>query len=92
MWSVAEARAVEKALAKAPRQIVRKYELWKAIVQQSGVAGLRAIPSFNDEALSGEWKGYRSSRLTLQYRVVYRVEADTVTVYVMRVTAHDYGR
>ncbi|MGH7284610.1 MAG: type II toxin-antitoxin system RelE/ParE family toxin [Polyangiaceae bacterium] len=52
----------------------------------------RAIPSFNDEALSGEWKGHRSSRLSLQYRVVYRVEADTVTVYVVRVSAHDYRR
>ncbi len=92
MWSVAEAREVEKALAKAPNQIVRTYEFWKAIVQQSGVAGLRAISSFHDEALSGEWKGYRSSRLSLQYRVVYRVEADTVTVYVMRVSAHDYRR
>lgn len=62
----------------------------EAIVHQSGVAGLRAIPSFDDEVFSGDWKGYRSSRLTLPYRVVYRVEAETVTVYVMRVTAHDY--
>ena len=92
MWAVAETREVEKALAKAPNQIVRKYEFWKAIVHQSGIAGLRAIPSFNDEALSGEWKGHRSSRLSLQYRVVYRVEADTVTVYVVRVSAHDYRR
>ncbi|MCP4992627.1 MAG: type II toxin-antitoxin system mRNA interferase toxin, RelE/StbE family, partial [Gammaproteobacteria bacterium] len=45
---------------------------------------------FNDESLSGEWKGHRSSRLNTQYRVIYQVDQDRVLVKVMRVTPHDY--
>ena len=40
---------------------------------------------------SGEWKGYRSSRLGLQYRVIYRVLAVDM-LQVISVTAHDYRR
>ncbi|MGM0477249.1 MAG: type II toxin-antitoxin system mRNA interferase toxin, RelE/StbE family, partial [Pseudomonadota bacterium] len=37
-------------------------------------------------------KGYRSSRLNLQYRVIYRALKDRVLVEVERVTPHDYRR
>jgi mRNA-degrading endonuclease YafQ of YafQ-DinJ toxin-antitoxin module len=46
----------------------------------------------HDEALAGEWKGYRSSRLGLQYRVIYRVLAAEMLFQVVSVTAHDYRR
>jgi addiction module RelE/StbE family toxin len=55
-------------------------------------AGLRHITGFHDEALSGEWKGYRSSRLGLQYRVIYRVVAAEMLFQVVYVTPHDYRR
>nr|WP_304956659.1 hypothetical protein [endosymbiont of Lamellibrachia barhami] len=42
--------------------------------------------------MAGEWKGYRSSRLNLQYRVIYKVEGDKVLVQVENVTPHDYRR
>jgi addiction module RelE/StbE family toxin len=58
----------------------------------SGPQGLRLINGLNDEALSGEWRGYRSSRLTLQYRVIYKVERDRVLVRVENVSPHDYRR
>jgi hypothetical protein len=32
----------------------------------------------------------RSSRLSQQWRVLYRASADEVTVYVERITPHDY--
>ena len=54
--------------------------------------GLGAIKGFRDVALSGEWKGFRSSRLHEQWRVIYSVEADVMTVQVVRVTPHDYRR
>jgi mRNA-degrading endonuclease YafQ of YafQ-DinJ toxin-antitoxin module len=54
--------------------------------------GLRAIAGFHDEALSGEWKGFRSSRLGLQYRVIYRFFAAEILFRVETVTAHDYRR
>ena len=66
--------------------------MWKDIVRVSGPQGLRAIKGFHDEALRGEWKGHRSSRLGQQYRVIYQVEAQEIVVYVMELTAHDYRR
>jgi hypothetical protein len=77
------------ALDRLPRHIVEKYEVWCAIVRQSGPRGLREIKSFHDEKLSGKLASRRSSRLSEQWRVLYQVEAETVTVYVERVTPHD---
>lgn len=50
------------------------------------------MKGFRDEALSGEWAGFRSSRLNRRYHVIYRAEGDTFTIFVVRVTAHDYRR
>ena len=58
----------------------------------SGQPGLRQIKGFHDEALSGQWAGHRSSRLGIQWRVIYRVEASEIQVLVVAVTAHDYRR
>ncbi len=46
----------------------------------------------HDEALKGEWKGFRSSRLNIQYRVIYKVEKDKILIAVVNVIAHDYRR
>jgi proteic killer suppression protein len=50
------------------------------------------IKGFRDEALRGEWSGHRSSRLSQQYRVIYQVEADEVSVFVIEVNPHDYRK
>ncbi|WP_024327725.1 type II toxin-antitoxin system mRNA interferase toxin, RelE/StbE family [Thioalkalivibrio sp. AKL19] len=92
MWNVYEHKRVEKNLAAAPAEVQKRYEKWKDIVTISGPQGLRQIRGFNDEALSGKWKGFRSSRLNLQYRVIYRVEKNKVLIQVEKVTPHDYGR
>ncbi|MEX2489565.1 MAG: type II toxin-antitoxin system mRNA interferase toxin, RelE/StbE family [Pseudomonadales bacterium] len=81
-----------KSLATAPVEVQKRYEKWKDIVYISGPQGLRQIKGFNDESLSGKWKGYRSSRLNLQYRIIYKVERDKVLVQVENVTPHDYRR
>ena len=75
-----------------PQEILKRYEKWKDIARLSGPPGLRAIKGFHDEALMGEWKGFRSSRLGLQWRVIYKVVADTLLVQVVQVTPHDYRR
>jgi addiction module RelE/StbE family toxin len=90
MWEVFEHRRTWKQLDRFPRDVLKRYEKWKDIVQLSGPLGLRQIKGFNDEALRGEWKGHRSSRLSRQYRVIYRIERDRVLVEVVSVTAHDY--
>jgi addiction module RelE/StbE family toxin len=92
MWQVYEHRRVARRLSKLPDEILKRYEKWKDIVEVSGPEGLRLIRGFNDEALRGKWKGHRSSRLGLQYRVIYRVEADQLQVMVFELTAHDYRR
>ena len=92
MWSVYEHRRIEKQLAKAPRDVQKRYEKWKDIVELSGPTGLKLIRGLRDEALRGEWKGHRSSRLNQQYRVIYKLEDDHLLVQVVEVTPHDYRR
>jgi len=92
MWEVFEHRRTARQLKKLPIEILKRYEKWKDIVSVSGPAGLRMIRGFNDETLSGDRKGHRSSRLNDQYRVIYRIERNEVRVEVVSVTAHDYRR
>ena len=92
MWQIYEHRRVDKQCATVPQEILKRYEKWKDIVAISGPLGLRQIAGFHDEALSGVWKGHRSSRLGAQYRVIYRVLSDDFIFQVMSVTAHDYRR
>jgi plasmid maintenance system killer protein len=90
MWHVKEHRSIEKAIAKLPLQVIRKYELWKDIVFRHGPEKLKEFPGFHDEKLKGDRLGQRSSRLNLQYRVIYMVEEDIVTVYVLEINPHEY--
>ena len=92
MWRVEEHRRVEKQLDAVPRDVLKRYEKLLDITSVSGPSGLRLIKGFNDEALSGKWKGHRSSRLGIQYRVIYRVVAADQLFQVVAVTAHDYRR
>ncbi len=69
---------------------VKKYELWKDIIFRHGPEKLREFPGFHDEKLKGEYAGQRSSRLSLQYRVIYSVQRDIVTVFVLEITPHRY--
>ena len=93
MWRIEEHRRVDKQLTGViPQEILKRYEKWKDIAMLSGPPGLRVIKGFHDEALSGEWKGHRSSRLGLQWRVIYQVSASVLLIQVIQVTPHDYRR
>lgn len=92
MWQILEHRRVVRRLAKTPVDVLKRYEKWKDIVTISGPQGLRLIKGFRDEALRGDWKGHRSSRLGGQYRVIYLVEEQEVVVKVIDLNAHDYRR
>lgn len=92
MWEILEHRRTWKQLDRLPIDMLKRYEKWKDIVRLSGPSGLKQIKGFNDEALRGEWRGHRSSRLSRQYRVIYRIERDKVLVEVVSVTAHDYQK
>ena len=92
MWTILESGNARKALKRVPADILKRYEKWKDIAQMSGVAGLRLIKGFHDESLQGKWQGHRSSRLNIQYRVIYRAIKDEVLIEVVEVTPHDYRR
>ncbi|MEW6133225.1 MAG: type II toxin-antitoxin system mRNA interferase toxin, RelE/StbE family [Pseudomonadota bacterium] len=93
MWRIEEHRRVDKQLSgNVPIEVLKRYEKWKDIARLSVPPGLRAIKGFHDEALSGEWKGHRSSRLGLQWIVIYQVVADVLLIQVVQVTPHDYRR
>jgi proteic killer suppression protein len=90
MWRIIEHRSIEKTCRKLPSETVKKYELWKSIVFRHGPDKLREFPGFHEEKLKGERLGERSSRLSLQYRVIYTVEKEVITVRVLEITPHKY--
>lgn len=90
MWRILEHREIEKVCRRLPQEVVKKYELWKDIVFRHGPEKLREFPGFHDEKLKGARKAERSSRLNLQYRVIYRVERKQVTVFVIEISPHVY--
>ena len=92
MWEIYEHRRLARRLPRIPVEIQKRYEKWKDIVRLSGPQGLRDIRGFHDEELRGQWRKHRSSRLSHQYRLIYKVEAQTVLVFVIDITAHDYRR
>ncbi len=92
MWRIFEHRNIQRRVRKTPKDVLKRYEKWKDIVEISGPAGLRLIRGFNDEALRGDWKGHRSSRLGEQFRVIYRIEKKELFVFVIDLIVHDYRR
>ncbi len=92
MWEIFEHRNLVRKLPRIPVEVLKRYETWKDIVTISGPEGLRQIKGFHDEALRGDWKGHRSSRLGKQYRVIYKIANQQLYVQVINLTAHDYRR
>lgn len=90
MWTIYEKRNVSKVIRKAPKEVLKNYEIWKRIVELDGPQGLRLIKWFHDETLKGQWIGYRSSRLNRQWRVIYQTKADLLEVYVEEINPHTY--
>ena len=92
MWRILEHKRLDRRFKSLPLEVLKRYEKWKDIVSISGPDGLRVIRGFNDEALSGQWKGHRSSRLGKKYRLIYTIEAAEVLVKVIDLTPHDYRK
>ena len=90
MWNIYEKKSLTKTIKKLPTEIVKRYEVWKRVIELEGVQGLRLIKGYHDEALKGELQGYRSSRLNKQWRVIYKLEHDHFEVYVIDINPHSY--
>ena len=92
MWAVDFHKDVKKQLRKLPRQVVNALTVWINVARIEGPVGLRYTRGFNDEPLHGKWRGFRSSRLNQQYRVIYKENKDVVHIFIVDVTAHDYRK
>lgn len=90
MWNIYEKKSLAKIIKKIPIHIRKHYELWKRIAELEGPLGLRFIKGYHDEALKGDWHGYRSSRLSKQWRLIYKVEHDHFEIYVIDINPHEY--
>ena len=90
MWTIYEKKTLMKGMGKIPLRIRKHYELWKRIVELEGPGGLLKIKGLHDEALAGKWKGFRSSRLNLQWHIIYKVEKEECEVYVVEINPHKY--
>lgn len=90
MWRLLESKNIHKQSKKIPPQVLKKYELWKEIVFRHGYEALKGFSGFRDERLQGDREGQRSSRLSLQYRVIYSVNETEITVYILELTPHKY--
>ncbi len=92
MWMIYETKGVAKALKKLPQQIKRKYKAWVAVVRFGGSDNLKNFPGFSDEKLKGELRNCRSSRLSIQYRVIYSESKAIKEIIVLKVTPHEYKK
>lgn len=91
-WEIYESGELKRILYLLPRQVRQKYDYWKVQIWEYGPGAVRVhrFPGFKDHALRGKWKGYRSSYLNRQYRVIYRIEDKEMKVKVKRIGPHDY--
>lgn len=64
-------KAVDKQLDCMPEIIIRKFRLWVALVEESGIYEVRKYKGFHDEPLKGQRRGQRSTRLSRAYRAIY---------------------
>lgn len=84
--------AVEKQLDRIPDPIVRKFRLWVALVEESGIREVRKRKGFHDEPLKGRRQGQRSVRLNRSYRAIYveHESGQVELIEVLEVNKHEY--
>ncbi len=84
-------RSVDRQLDKVPTAIAEKFQIWVALVNESGIQSVRKCRGFHDEPLKGQRKGQRSMRLNRAYRAIY-IELETGAlelIEVLEVNKHD---
>ena len=81
-----------KDLAKVPRHILNKLDMWIDSVEREGLENVRKLPGFHDEPLRGKRAGQRSIRLNIAWRAIYEVlpHGSVSCVSISEVTHHEY--
>ena len=90
MWNVLETKDVTKSLKKIPVEIRKKYKVWVEVVRNGGSSNLKNFPGFKDKKLQGALRECRSSRLNIQYRIIYKEDKSIKEIVVLKVTPHKY--
>ena len=92
MTKVSWKKTVEKQLDCIPEIIIRKFRLWVALVEESGIYTVRKYKGFHDELLTGKRRGQRSVRLSRAYRAIYieREMDESELIEILEVNKHEY--
>lgn len=91
-WTIDDRKLKANTLKSMPRNVQTSWSLWIEIVLSEGPAALANYPGFKDEAKTGDLEGFRASRLSGGWRVLYELKEDTLVVKVERVSNHDYKK
>lgn len=83
---------VDKQLGSVPDIIARKFRIWVALVEESGILEMRKCKGFHDEPLKGKLQGRRSVRLNKAYRAIYveHESGEVELIEVLEVNKHEY--
>ena len=83
---------VDKQLGRVPEVIARKFRIWVALVEESGIRETRKCKGFHDEPLRGRLQGWRSVRLNKAYRAIYveHKTGEVELIEVLEVNKHEY--
>lgn len=92
--NIRELRRAAKDLDKAPKEVIRSYEIWARLIETHGIQILSDFKGYCDEKLTGNLKDFRSSRVNRKWRVIYEIkcDGDLVIIEIVRITPHDYRR
>lgn len=92
MTRVVWGKSVDQQLDRIPEVIARKFRIWVAMLEESGVREVRKHKGFHDEPLKGQRSGQRSIRLNRAYRAIYieRCDGEIEFVEVLEVNKHEY--
>jgi len=88
-YAVNEDRVI-KTLCRLPIEIRDAYSVWRSIVVEDGLKGLRMVKGFHFEKLKGKRSGQCSCRLNRGYRVIFEKQGNNFLVVVLEVTKHEY--
>jgi toxin HigB-1 len=92
MTKVTWGKSVDKQLDRVPDVITRKFRIWVALVEETGIREVRKYKGFHDEPLKGRRQGQRSVRLNRAYRAIYLEHAtgEVELIEVLEVNKHEY--
>lgn len=84
--------SARRELGRVPHHISRKLWGWVKSVKRDGLEAASMLPGYHDEPLKGKWSGFRSIRLSRNYRALYRLlkKNGATAILIAEVNRHEY--